>query len=413
MTPALTLCDDERMIDGTRPAQRSADRLVTGAAGGWAQRYGLDPTVVRVALTVLGLTGGIGVVLYAFMVLRSASDADRDEPGNDQQPRTDDRDPRRDLAVVTATAAMLVAARSVGLWAGDAIMVAVIAVATGVVVVWSPDLFSGTRARVDWRRRPLVRRVVQVVIGLILLGAGVISLADRTGGLGNVGASAAAIAVVVGGLAAFAAPALGKILRQLDDERSQRIREDEMARVSAHLHDSVLQSLVLIQRSSDPRETHSLARRQERELRAWLYGDVAPGAATTVAGAVEQLTAAIESDHHVRVEAVVVGDQPLDEAATALLAALREAIVNAARHADVDRIDVFVEADPAELTAFVRDTGVGFDPASERPSELPGSHRGIEDSIIDRVRRAGGASVIESTPGVGTEVEISVPRTRR
>ena len=252
-----------------------------------------------------------------------------------------------------------------------------------------------------------------MVIGSVLLAAGVISLADRTGGLGNIGASAAAIAVVVGGLAAFAAPALGRILRQLDDERSERIREDEMARVSAHLHDSVLQSLVLIQRSTDPREMTSLARRQERELRAWLYGDVPLGEATTVAAAVEQLTTAIESDHHVRVEAVVVGDQPLDDAAVTLLAALREAVVNAARHGDVDRVDVFVEADPAELTAFVRDTGVGFVRDQTRPPLHPGNHRGIEDSIIGRVRRAGGTAVIDSQPGVGTEVEISVPRVRR
>lgn len=398
---------------------RSADRLLTGAAAGWAQRFGLDPTVVRVALAVLGLTGGVGVAMYAILVVRSGSEStveDATESGDlgKEAPANRDarRDPRRDLAVVSATAAALVAARSLGLWAGDAIMLAVVAVAAGVVVVWSPDLGVGAGRPVNWRRRPLVRRSAQVAIGLILLVAGVFSLADRTGGLGNIGASAAAIAVVVGGLAAFSAPALGRVLRQLDDERGQRIREDEMARVSAHLHDSVLQSLVLIQRSSDQREMTSLARRQERELRAWLYGDAAPGEATTVAAAVEQLTTAIESDHHLRVEAVVVGDQPLDDAATTLLAALREAIVNAARHADVDRVDVFVEADPAELTAFVRDTGRGFDASSERPTHFQGAHRGIEDSIIGRVRRAGGVSLIESTPGVGTEVEISVPRSR-
>ena len=285
-----SLCDDELMTDGTGRAPRSADRLLTGAAAGWAQRFGLDPTVVRVALAVLGLTGGLGVVLYALLVLRSTSEASVG-PENNRRPPFDrptvTRDPRRDLAVVTATAAVLVVARAMGLWAGDAIMGAVIAVAAGVVVVWSPDLGVGVGLPLSWRRRPIVRRSAQVVIGLVLLAAGVISLADRTGGLGNVGASAAAIAVVVGGLAAFAAPALGKILRQLDDERSQRIRDDEMARVSAHLHDSVLQSLVLIQRSADPRKMASLARRQERELRAWLYGDVTPGEATTVASAVE------------------------------------------------------------------------------------------------------------------------------
>ena len=412
MTLEVSLCDDGVMDNGSGHSPRSADRLLTGAAAGWAQRHGLDPTVVRAALSVLALTGGIGVAIYAVLVARttSGSTPEPDTAGSGGSPRPPDLS--RDLAVVSATAAILVAARTIGLWAGDAIMVAVVAVAAGVVVVWSPDLGDG-EARSGWRGRPSVRRIAQVIIGLILLVAGVVSLADRTGGLGNVGASAAAIAVVVGGLAAFAAPALGRILRQLDDERSERIRDDEMARVSAHLHDSVLQSLVLIQRSSDPRKMTSLARRQERELRAWLYGDAPPGEATTVAAAVEQLTTAIESDHHVRVEAVVVGDQPLDDAASTMLAALREAVVNAARHAHVGRVDVFVEADPAELTAFVRDTGVGFDPGAERSSQPPGRHRGIDDSIVGRVRRAGGTTVIESTPGVGTEVEISVPRVRR
>ena len=242
----------------------------------------------------------------------------------------------------------------------------------------------------------------------MLLIAGVASLADLTGGVGSVGASLSAIAVVIGGLAMFGAPALGRILRDLDEERSTRIREDERARVSAHLHDSVLQSLVLIQRSDNPRQMANLARRQERELRAWLYGDAPTGDPTTLHAAIEVLTTELEADHDVRIEAVIVGDQPLDDASRALIAALREAIVNAARHADVDRIDVFVEADDTELTGFVRDTGIGFDPAT-----VPADRHGINDSIIGRVERVGGTAVVESNLGVGTEVEIRIPRRPR
>ena len=248
---------------------------------------------------------------------------------------------------------------------------------------------------------------MQVVVGVTLLIAGVVSLANRTGGLAGVGASAGAIAVVVGGLAIFAAPAVGRLLQRLDDERAARIREDERARMAAHLHDSVLQSLVLLQRTSDPRRMTTIARRQERELRAWLYGTTHEGEPTSVHVAIDALAVAIEADHDVRVEAVVVGDQPLDDAGRALVAAVREAVVNAARHADVERVDVFVEADDAELTGFVRDTGKGFD-----PRVVADDRRGISESIIGRVQRLGGTATLSSAPGAGTEVELRVPRTR-
>ena len=237
--------------------------------------------------------------------------------------------------------------------------------------------------------------------------AGVASLAKRTGGLSSVGASAGAIAVVVGGLAIFVAPALGRLLRRLDAERGARIREDERANVAAHLHDSVLQSLVLIQRTADPRRMTTLARRQERELRAWLYGMTYEGEPASLHAAIDALGVAIESDHDIRVEAVVVGDQTLDDAARALVAAVREAVVNAARHADVDRVDVFVEVDDAELTGFVRDTGRGFDPA-----DVAADRRGISESIVGRVQRVGGTAVLISRPGSGTEIELRVPRVR-
>ncbi|NND75203.1 MAG: ATP-binding protein [Ilumatobacter sp.] len=384
---------------GVVPAARSSDRVLTGAAAGWAQRCGVEPAVFRAALGLLGLVGGLGVVLYGALVVAS-------EPTSSSTPRPTPPNRRRDVAIGCITALVLIAAREIGVWPSDGIMIAASAVALGIGLAWAqPD----SRV-VAWSRRQRIRQLLQLVAGLGLLGAGVISLASRTGGLGNVGASAAAIAVFVGGLAMFGAPALGRLLRSLDEERSMRIREDELARVSAHLHDSVLQSLVLIQRSEDPRRMSSLARRQERELRAWLYGITPAGDPNSVHEAVAALTSEIEADHDLRVEAVVVGDQPLDDAARSLVAALREAIVNAARHAGVDRIDVFVEADDAELTGFVRDTGVGFDTSANR--ESANGHRGIADSIVKRIERAGGTAVIESRPGVGTEVELRVPRVR-
>ncbi len=378
--------------------RRSNDRIVAGVAGGWAERWGVEPTVVRAAVGLLTLVGGLGALVYAAAAI--SSDPPESRPTPRAAPATA-RDRRRELAIACGTAAVLVTARSIGLWPGDATMLPASAVAAGVAVAWTPTGRSGPSSG----RRP---RVLQLVAGLALVAAGVLSLADRTGGLANVGASASAIAVVVGGLAMFGAPAVGRLLLSLDEERASRIREDERALVAAHLHDSVLQSLVLIQRSADPRRMATLARRQERELRSWLYGSAPVGETPSLHGAVDLMAAGIESDHDVRVEAVVVGDTPLDDDARVLLAALREAIVNAARHADIDRVDVFVEVDEAELTGFVRDTGRGFD-----LTRVPLDRRGVSDSIVGRVERAGGTATLTSRPGAGTEVELSIPRRRR
>ena len=149
-----------------------------------------------------------------------------------------------------------------------------------------------------------------------------------------------------------------------------------------------------MQRTTDPRRMTTIARRQERELRSWLYGTTHEGEPTSVHAAIDALAVAIEADHDVRVEAVVVGDQPLDDAARALVAAVREAVVNAARHADVDRVDVFVEADDAELTGFVRDTGRGFDLGT-----VGADRRGISESIVGRIQRLGGTALLTSAPG--------------
>jgi signal transduction histidine kinase/phage shock protein PspC (stress-responsive transcriptional regulator) len=390
------MCDDADVPPAIERVPRSHDRVIAGVAGGWAERLGVDPNVVRAAIGVLTLIGGLGIAVYGLAALWSAP-----PPPAAQRVAPQQRSTRRELAVACATGAGLVAARSIGVWPGDEVMVSASAVAAGTAIVWSRAL-GEQRAVNRW-----MVSAFQAVAGVALLLAGVYSLASRTGGLASVGASASAIAVVIGGLAMFAAPALGRILKNLDDERGARIREDERALVAAHLHDSVLQSLVLIQRSDDPRRMANLARRQERELRAWLYGTTQPGEPTTLHTAIERLTAEIETDHDVRVEAVVVGDQPLDDEARTLVATVREAVVNAARHGAVDRVDVFVETDGTELTAYVRDTGRGFD-----LDAVPGDRRGISESIVGRAQRAGGTATLTTAIGTGTEVEIRIPLRR-
>jgi signal transduction histidine kinase/phage shock protein PspC (stress-responsive transcriptional regulator) len=390
-----------RFVDAPR-TRRSADRILLGVAGGFARRWRVDATLLRAAVGLLALAGGIGVVLYAVGIARSEP---RPALNGGSSP---DAAPlrRRNLAVAVATFAILLAARDIGLWPGNEVMIPASIVAVAVVVIWAPET-PATEGDGGTVRRLASAPLVRWVIGAILAIAGVAALADRTGGLRDVGRSVSAIAIALAGIGVIAAPALGRLLSNLDTERTLRVREEERAALAAHLHDSVLQSLVLIQRADDPRRMASLARRQERELRSWLYGVGAVGEPSSLTAAVESMATAIEVDHEMRVEAVVVGDAPLDETARSFLGALREAATNSARHSGADHIDVYVEADATELVGFVRDTGVGFDPAA-----VPPDRHGIADSIVGRIDRAGGRVVLTSRPGDGTEVEIELPRPR-
>ena len=378
--------------------RRSADRILLGVAGGFAQRWRVDPTLLRAAIGLLSLAGGVGVALYGVGVLLSEP---RPTVVSEPAPAVAAPERRRNIAVVVATCAVLLAARELNLWPGDDVMIASGIVAIAVTVLWSP---AGSDARGARIRGLALVPAVRLLFGSILAIAGVAALTSRTDGLRDVGRSVSAIAIALGGIAVIAAPALGRLLDRLDTERTLRIREEERASLAVHLHDSVLQSLVLIQRSDDPRRMVSLARRQERELRSWLYGGQPVGQPASLTAAVEMMATAIEVDHEVRVEVVTVGDAALDDAETTFLAALREATMNAVRHSNADKVDVYVEVGVDVLTGFVRDTGSGFDPAG-----VPADRHGITDSIVARIERAGGRATVTSRLGAGTEVEIELP----
>ncbi len=191
----------------------------------------------------------------------------------------------------------------------------------------------------------------------------------------------------------------------LEAERTIRLRTEERAEVAARLHDSVLQTLALVQRrAGDPADVRSLARNQERELRQWLYEDWA-GRSGTVAVALKELATEIGERHRIHVEVVSVGDCDLDDGTSAAVAACREALTNAAKFAGVDEVSVYAEATPNLLTVFIRDRGTGFD-----PNAVPAESRGIAESIVGRMERRGGTAEITSAPGKGTEVELRVPR---
>jgi signal transduction histidine kinase len=245
--------------------------------------------------------------------------------------------------------------------------------------------------------------------GVALAVIGMLALASGSGQLDDLGTVLLAAVVTAGGIGLLLGPWAVGIMRVAGEERRERIRSEERAELAAQLHDSVLQTLVLIQRSapSRPTEAVALARRQERELRSWLYGDAArqPDGPATLGAALEVMAADVEVHHGVEIELVTVGDRPLDDATAALVAATREAVVNAAKHAGVPSVDCYAETDVGSSRVFVRDRGRGFE-----PTEVPEDRRGISDSIQGRLTRAGGRATVSSTPGEGTEVTLELRR---
>jgi signal transduction histidine kinase len=213
----------------------------------------------------------------------------------------------------------------------------------------------------------------------------------------------AAIVVVLG-------PWWLRIARDLVVERQARIRAEERADMAARVHDSVLQTLALIQRQAgEPQEVIQLARAQERELRAWLFDGRAPGSidrqGMTFAAGVRLIQQEVEAQYRVPVEAVTVGDCELDDDLAALLAAAREATVNAVKWSGADVVSIFAEVEPAEVSLFVRDRGRGFDPAS-----VPVDRKGLVESVRARMARRGGSAAVRSARGEGTEVSLTMPR---
>jgi signal transduction histidine kinase len=374
---------------------RSADDvIVLGAAGGAAAHAHAHSAAVRALLVVLAVANGLGLVVYLALVVAS----DTPEATNDTPRRLD-----RSLALALATLAVLLITRSIGWWSGDAIVVPTMLVAAAAVAVQMDAV--GERSHLQ-RLGPRARYAIRMALGVVCAVAGVLAL-TRQGSLGSVGRLFGAGAVVAMGAVLLAGPWLRSTITQLTNERTARIRSDERALVASHVHDSVLQTLALMQRNvHDPRRMVSLARRQERELRTWLYsGDVSYiRNESTLSRALGDMASEVELDFDVPVEVVVVGDAEVSDALDALCAAVREATVNAVRHSGATSVAVFAEVTPQRITAFVRDTGRGFD-----IGQIGDDRRGVRDSIHGRLARIGGAAFINSTIGGGTEVEMWVP----
>ena len=220
----------------------------------------------------------------------------------------------------------------------------------------------------------------------------------------------AGVALVIAGIAVMLGPWWLGIARDLVAERRARIRAEERADMAARVHDSVLQTLAMIQRRADqPQQVIQLARAQERELRAWLFDGRAPGSIDgedmTFAGGVRLIQQEVEAQHGIAVEAVTVGDCELDDDLAAMLAAAKEATVNAAKWSGAKVVSLFAEVEPTEVSLFVRDRGRGFDPAA-----VPGDRKGLAESVRARMARHGGSAAVRSSQGEGTEVSLTMPR---
>jgi signal transduction histidine kinase len=389
---------------------RCADgRLVAGVAQGLATHLAVPLRTVRIAFAVLALFSGFGIVLY--LALWAVVPQEPVTAASLPKPRS-----RRELGIVLALGAVIVGTvmfvQGVPLIGSNPLLVPLLLAGAGLAVLWSQ---ADTDQRDRWRRiSPFERQerttprwvaITRAAGGTALVAAGVGSFLLFSGTLSAARDGLVAAVAVLAGLALLTAPLWWRLVADLTEERRERIRSQERADLAAHLHDSVLQTLALIQRHADsPREVARLARGQERELRTWLYRPE-DRQVSRFAAALEAAAGEVEDAYVVQVESVVVGDAEVDERLGALLQATREALVNAAKHAGVGTISLYAEVEPDEVTVFVRDRGAGFDPDAVRDDR-----HGVRGSIVGRMHRHGGAAAVRSRPGAGTEVELTMAR---
>ena len=381
--------------------------------GGIADHLRVPVLWVRVTFALLAVMAGAGVLAYAllwiFVPQRPPSPTQTAGPASAIERR-------QALGVAAVGVALLIVATALGFgqvltWVLGPLGLAAI----GAAFIWR-EADEGRRAR--WRRTaagivgPTTGSWWRLIGGCLLVVGGLSVFA--IGQLDFTAVRSALIAVVLTlvGVAIITIPWWLRLVRDLGDERRGRIQERERAEIAAHLHDSVLQTLALIQRQAgDSREVQRLARSQERQLRTWLYGPAGYAAAgessrppsSSLAASLAEVAGEIEDTYAVAVTPVIVGDATMDQHLAALVAAAREAMVNAAKHAEVEEISVYAEVEDGTASVFVRDRGVGFD-----QKDVATDRRGLAESIRGRMERHGGTAMVRSTLGEGTEVELTV-----
>jgi signal transduction histidine kinase/phage shock protein PspC (stress-responsive transcriptional regulator) len=393
--------------------------IAGGVCAGFARWLGVDPIVTRVAMVVITVGSGGGAVI-GYLIAWALMPPDSGAPSWRRSRRARRGSWRIAAGVALLVVSLLLVFRQLHVWWSDAVIWPLALAAFGVALLWSlsrtpaerdaegePEADTETGLLVAAPAAPGARAKRASAIGFgvaLVIGAALIFLWAE-GALSAVSDAALAALVVVIALVLILAPFWLSMVRRLSAERTARVRSQERAEVAAHLHDSVLQTLALMQkRAGEPDEVAKLARRQERELRTWLGGGEPPRPGERLADALRAAAEEVEEAHGAPVDAIVVGDAPLDDRMEALVAAAREALTNAAKFAsDSGPVHLYAEIENGSAHVFIDDRGPGFD-----PDAIPADRRGVRESIIGRMRRYGGRVEIRSEPGDGTEVELSV-----
>ena len=421
----------------TRPAE---GKVIAGVSAGLAEHLGWSVRWVRVLFVLLSIPTGAGLVAYVFLWALTplsrggfvpgqrptmdpaapAVDAGQGAPGSVAGPGPGtaagpgpgaveplpvaERDATRVLLVggLMLAVGLVVVAQNAGLNARLGILLPLLVVAAGAVLAWS-QLDDRQRGRWLGGESGTGRfSAARLVFGGVLALAGLVIMATRGRSLGAIWDIGAAVVAVLAGVALIAAPWGLRFWSDLRHEQAELARATERADIAAHLHDSVLQTLALIQRKAgDPAAVTQLARAQERELRSWLYAGPTDSDAT-LAAAVAQVAHEVEDLHGIPVDVVSTGDRPLDDGGQALSRAVREALLNAVRHGEAP-VSLYLEVGPSGVEAFVRDHGPGFE-----LDDVPEDRLGVRTSILGRMHRHGGSARVRRLEH-GTEVVLTLP----
>lgn len=390
-----------------------------GVCSGLAAHLGIPVLVFRVAFVALFCTQFIGALLYAVLWLVLPTQPKHLAPGLEAHTRAGMRTASNGPQATDVGAFVALGVFGVGVvwlvqlsgWGvPPGIFWPVTVACVGAALVWrQADQGRLSADRVgprSWLDRLLAGggwpAVLRIGVGLLLVGAAVVMILVSQSDLRQLPQVLAMTALALAGLCVVLAPWVSRSRAALEEARQARAQADARADVAAHLHDSVLQTLALIQKqSTDARTVEALARRQERELRHWLYGDAEDEA--TFKAALTAAAAEVEDEQTIPIEVVVVGDHELTPALRAVVQAAREAMVNAAKHSGDSKVDTYAEVEDGRVEVFVRDRGRGFDPEA-----VPEDRQGVRGSIVDRMERYGGRAVIRTSAEDGTEVRLEM-----
>jgi signal transduction histidine kinase len=383
------------LVNQLRLWRRSDDRLLAGVGGGIADRLGVPDLYVRAAFVTLSTVWGLGVLLYLFVWWLTLD--------HQAQPEIRSLQTGQKLGLAVSFGAVLWLLAGAGLVPEPFTTFVIGAISFGIAAALDRSQTGGI-ARLILPGETQGISVVRLVAGVVLLLSGLGLFFGTNQVTSSLGSTFIAIALTVVGLTVAFGPWFVRMRDDLSRERLARARQEERAEMAAHLHDSVLQTLALIQRTEDPRRMTSLARTQERELRTWVFGKAPLVDGELLSTALAAAAARIEDERSAAIDLVTVGDARLDARGSALVAASTEAMVNAVNHSGSDRVSVYLEVADGRAEVWITDQGKGFDRA-----EVSADRRGLRDSIEKRIQRQGGSAEISSRPGEGTEVHLVLP----